>query len=208
MKISLSLSGALLLAMTSSAFAASSVDLTVKGLITPSACTPALSSGGIVDHGKVAAKDLEKEHWTLLGRQTLQLAISCDAPTQLALKGTDNKGDSHDPMNRYGLGLVSGKKLGGYTLVLGNPVADGAAIAMIESADDGLTWKESFPGDVWPITYHASFGDRSTGSWAPTPVQQVTADLMVETVIAPTAGMDLTTEVPINGSATLEVKYL
>ena len=31
---------------------------------------------------------------------------------------------------------------------------------------------------------------------------------MVQTLIAPTAGMDLSTEVPINGSATLEVKYL
>src|SRR5690606_17519754 len=36
------LSSALLLAMSSSVFAASSVDLTVKGVITPSACTPNL----------------------------------------------------------------------------------------------------------------------------------------------------------------------
>ena len=202
------LSSALLLVMSTSVFAASSVDLTVKGLITPSACASGLSSGGIIDHGKVAAKDLKQDNWTLLGNHTLQLSIVCDAPTLLALKGTDNKGDAPDPMNRYGLGLVSGKKLGGYTLVLGNPVADGAAITLIESSDNGLTWRESFPGDVWPITYHASFGDRSSGSWAPSPVQQVTADLMVHTLIAPTAGMDLSTEVPINGSATLEVKYL
>jgi type 1 fimbria pilin len=37
------LSTSLLLATASPAFAASSVDLTVKGLITPNACTPALS---------------------------------------------------------------------------------------------------------------------------------------------------------------------
>ncbi|WP_073524211.1 DUF1120 domain-containing protein [Pseudomonas fluorescens] len=202
------LSSALLLAMSTSALAASSVDLTVKGLITPSACAPGLSSGGLVDHGKVAAKDLKPDHWTLLGNHTLQLSITCDAPTLLALKGTDNKGDAADPMNTYGLGLVSGKKLGGYTLSLGNPVADGATIAVIESSDNGLTWRETVPGDAWPITYHASFGDRSSGSWAPSPVQQVTADLLVQTLIAPTAGMDLSAEVPINGSATLEVKYL
>lgn len=144
MKTSASLSSsALLLAMTSSVFAASSVDLTVKGLITPSACTPGLSSGGIIDHGKVAAKDLEPDNWTLLGNHTLQLTIDCDAPTLLALKGTDNKGDAHDPMNTYGLGLVSGKKLGGYNLVLSNPVAETAAISLIESADNGLTWQET-----------------------------------------------------------------
>ena len=49
------LGGALLLALSNAVCAASSVDLTVKGLITPSACAPSLSSGGLVDHGKVAA---------------------------------------------------------------------------------------------------------------------------------------------------------
>lgn len=100
------------------------------------------------------------------------------------------------------------KKLGSFSLTLSNPIADGAAISMIESSDNGLTWRASFPGDMWPASYLASFGDNTTGRWAPTPVQQVLADLMVATIIAPTAGMDLTTEVPINGSATLEVKYL
>ncbi|RFD27930.1 hypothetical protein CER19_16775 [Pseudomonas sp. GL93] len=202
------LSSALLLAMSSSTFAASSVDLTVKGLITPSACSPSLSSGGIVDHGKVAAKDLKLDHWTLLGNHMLQLTINCEAATLLALKGIDNIGNAFDPRNSYGLDLVGGKKLGEYLLVLSNPSADDAAISMIESANNGLTWQESFPGDVWPITSLASFGDRSSGRWAPTPVKQVTADLLVQTLIAPTANMDLTTEVAINGSATLEVKYL
>ncbi|NVZ56889.1 DUF1120 domain-containing protein [Pseudomonas edaphica] len=209
MKTSLSLlSAALLLTSASSAFAASSIDLTVKGLITPSACAPSLSSGGVIDHGKIASKDLKPDNWTVIGNHTLQLAITCEAPTLVALKGIDNVGDSHDPMNRYGLGLVSGQKLGGYSLTFGNPIADNAAISVIESSDNGLTWQENIPGDTWPAAYLASFGDRSTGSWAPTPVRLVTADLKVQTLIAPTAGMDLTTEVPIYGSATIEVKYL
>ena len=209
MKTCLSLlSSALLLAISSSAFAASSVDLTVKGLITPSACAPSLSNGGVIDHGKVAAKDLKLDNWTLLGNHRLEMAITCDAPTLLALKGIDNQGSAYDSSNAYGLGLVSGKKLGGYTLALDNPMADGAVISVINSRDNGLSWLEIFPGDVWPAADLASFGDRSTGSWAPTPVQQVTAGLLVQTLIAPTAGMDLTTEVPIYGSATIEVKYL
>ncbi|SDX61367.1 DUF1120 domain-containing protein [Pseudomonas salomonii] len=209
MKTCLSLlSSALLLAISSSAFAASSVDLTVKGLITPSACAPSLSNGGVIDHGKVAAKDLKLDTWTLLGNHRLEMAITCDAPTLLALEGIDNQGSAYDSSNAYGLGLVSGKKLGGYTLALDNPMADGAVISVIKSRDNGLSWLEIFPGDVWPAADLASFGDRSTGSWAPTPVQQVTAGLLVQTLIAPTAGMDLTTEVPIYGSATIEVKYL
>lgn len=62
------LSSALLLAMTSSVFAASSVDLSVKGLITPSACTPSLP--GDVDFGKIAAKDLNIDTSTALERKT------------------------------------------------------------------------------------------------------------------------------------------
>lgn len=43
------LTAALLPTGVSSAFAASSTDLTVTGLITPGACAPALSKGGVVE---------------------------------------------------------------------------------------------------------------------------------------------------------------
>lgn len=59
---------ALLLASTAPAFAASSVDLTVKGLITPSACTPNLP--GTVDFGKISAKDLNQDSQTQLEAKT------------------------------------------------------------------------------------------------------------------------------------------
>jgi hypothetical protein len=202
------LATALLLTGASTVFAASSVDLTVQGLITPSACTPSLSSGGVVDHGKVAAKDLSPINWTGLGDHTLQLNITCEAPTLLALQGVDNRGDSPDAFNAYGLGLVDGKKLGMYMLSLDNATSGGTPISVLESRDSGLTWQESFPGDVMPRAHLASFGDRSTGSWAPTPVQNVTSDMKVTTMLGPTAGMNLANEIPILGSATLEVKYL
>ncbi|WP_242171488.1 MULTISPECIES: DUF1120 domain-containing protein [unclassified Pseudomonas] len=202
------LATALLLTGASTVFAASSVDLTVQGLITPSACTPSLSSGGMIDHGKVAAKDLSPINWTWLGDHTLQLNITCEAPTLLALQGVDNRGDSPDAFNGYGLGLVDGIKLGMYMLSLDNATSGGAPISVLESSDSGLTWQENAPGDVMPVAYLASFGDRSTGSWAPTPVQNVTSDMKVATMLRPTAGMNLANEIPILGSATLEVKYL
>ena len=207
-KSSALISTALLLMSVSTVFAASSVDHTVKGLITPSACTPSLSSGGVVDHGKLAARDLSPTGWTIIGNHFLQLAITCDAPTLLALKGTDNQGNAHDPANTYGLGLVGDKKLGDFSLTLANAMADGATISAIQSSDQGLTWGRLDSDEVWPVANFASFGDRSTGSWAPIAIQQVTADLHVQSMIAPTAGMDLTEEVPLNGSATVEVKYL
>ncbi|MFT0476643.1 DUF1120 domain-containing protein [Pseudomonas antarctica] len=201
------LSTALLLTSTSTVFAASSADLTVKGLITPSACTPGLSSN-VIDYGKVSAKDLKQDSYTFLGESLLQMTLTCDAPTLLALQGVDNRGNAYDSYNAYGLGLVSGKKLGGYTLAFRNATNNGAAISLLESGDNGRTWTENYLGDVLPISFLASFGDRSTGNWAPTPVQNVTSELNVQTLISPTAGMDLTNEIPILGSATLQVRYL
>ncbi|MFL1493854.1 DUF1120 domain-containing protein [Pseudomonas antarctica] len=167
------LSTALLLTSTSTVFAASSADLTVKGLIKPSACTPGLSSN-VIDYGKVSAKDLKQDSYTFLGESLLQMTLTCDAPTLAFRNATNN----------------------------------GAAISLLESGDNGRTWTENYLGDVLPISFLASFGDRSTGNWAPTPVQNVTSELNVQTLISPTAGMDLTNEIPILGSATLQVRYL
>lgn len=198
------LTTALLLTGASSVFAASSVDLTVKGLITPSACTPSLSSGGVIDHGKISAKDLKPDSTTPLDIHTLQMEITCNGATLLALKGTDNQGSKSD----YSLGMVDGKKLGKFALQLINATADGAAITPLVSSNNGLTWMDLLSDEEWPPSYLASFGDRSTGNWAPSPVMHVSVDLPVHTHIYATAGMDLTKDIPLNGSATIEVKYL
>ncbi|OAE14233.1 hypothetical protein AZH11_02770 [Pseudomonas simiae] len=203
------LSTSLLLTGASTVFAASSTDLTVQGLITPSACSPGLSSG-VVDYGKYSAKDLKPDNWNDLGKKTLQLTIDCRAPTLLALRGIDNRGDSPDAYNGYGLGLVDELKLGMYLLSLKNAVDDGTALNVLESRNNGLTWQENYADDVWPSTFLASFASsrQGDGSWAPTPVQNVTSDLIVQTMISPTAGMNMANEIPILGSATIEVKYL
>ena len=61
----------------SPAFAASTVDLTVKGLIVPSACMPSLSAN-TVDVGRISVKDLNQDTRTQLTPATLQLGIDCE----------------------------------------------------------------------------------------------------------------------------------
>ena len=60
------LSSLLSLACAPSVLAASTVDLSVHGLIVPAACMPQLSSGGLIDYGKVAQQDLNLETATRL----------------------------------------------------------------------------------------------------------------------------------------------
>lgn len=205
-KILTALAASLLLSNVAPAFAASTVDLTVKGLITPSACTPSLSSGGVIDHGKVSAKDLQTDKSTLIGTHTLTMGVSCDAATLIALHAIDNRSGSSTDPNGYGLGLInSDQKLGYFQLVLGDsPVADNVVVQNIASLDNGETW---FSEKFWDAGLYMSVAAMNDDS-QPVPIKELTTDLNVYTVIARTDSLDLSNEVPIDGSATVEVKYL
>lgn len=204
------LTAALLLTGTSSAFAASSTDLTVTGIITPAACTPSLANGGVVDYGKRSAKDLNPTTHTSLGVETIQLTVNCDASTQFAIITSDNRPNTASVNGNaaFGLGLINGnEKLGWYSMDFINPVAD-ALVKTIVSYDKGERWEQSYGGDMKARDSWLSFGSRTGGAWAPDFLQNVTLDLVVNTQIAPANSLTLTDEVTLDGSATLQIEYL
>lgn len=196
----------LLITGAGQAFAASSVDLTVRGLITPSACEPSLSGGGNVEIGKISAKDLKADQNTILPDQVLQLTVTCDGATLMAIEPKDNRAGSASEVDdaTFGLGLVNGsEKLGFFNMIVQAAVADGTEVGPIASRDDGLTWTR--------LMYLINNGITSvanTTTVAPVPVQVLVADLLIAPGIAPANSLTLTEEVPIDGSATLTVKYL
>jgi type 1 fimbria pilin len=200
------LSSALLLAITSSAFAASSVDLTVKGLITPSACTPNLP--GAVDYGKIAAKDLNPDSHTWLEDQTLQLSVNCEAATLFAINPVDNRaGSSTVGRGSYGLGLANGtEKLGGYQLMFSNPVAETPSTLLYQY--EQRDWAPLYPEDPVEDDMLVALGSRGDSGWAPHPVQDALMDITVHTAVAPANGLSLANEVALDGSTTFEVMYL
>lgn len=196
----------LLFTGASTAYAASSVDLTVRGLITPSACEPTLSGGGNVEIGKISAKDLKADENTLLPDQRLQLTVTCDAATLMAIEPKDNRAGSASDIedSTFGLGLVNGgEKLGFFTMVVESAVGDGTELGPIASRDGGLTWNRLIFLINNGITSVAN-----TTAVTPVPVQSLVADLTIAPSIAPASSLTLTEEVPIDGSATLTVKYL
>lgn len=76
----------------------------------------------------------------------MQLTVSCDALTLVALQPTDNRlgssSDSASPI-KFGLGLINGnEKLGNMNLEMSSVVADSVAARPIGSADMG-TWAPS-----------------------------------------------------------------
>lgn len=195
----------LLLASSTSVFAASSVDLSVKGLITPSSCEPSLSAQ-TVDYGKISAKDLNTTQPTPLEAKTVDLTVICDAATLMALESKDNRegSDFESSVMDFGLGLINGtEKLGAMTLRLLNPIADSVAARTIGSDDGGLTWFVEHQ-----LMRHNLISVADAATVAPMPVQTLVSQLVIEPRIAPSSQLTLNNEAAIDASVTLTVRYL
>ncbi|MFL1552388.1 DUF1120 domain-containing protein [Pseudomonas sp. O64] len=199
----------------STAQAASTAELTVGGLITPMACTPVLSAGGVIDFGKISQKDLNQATGTRLPLKSLTLTISCNAPGRFALRMRDNRDGSAHVSSEiyYGLGLDSaGNKLGVYSVSFDpkQTVADALPVTYgTESTTGGLAWRtsNSNPIDIGSKSL-LGFTDVAGSTAGPSAIQNLTSTLTLEAVINAKQNLDLSVETLMDGSATLEVVYL
>lgn len=154
------------------------------------------------------AKDLNATQITLLPKVTLQMTVTCDAPVIFALKATDNRIGSGSGSG-FGLGFINGtQKLGSYSLTLGAtgspPQADGETVQAIGSFDNGVTWERWNSFETGTYLSVATLADAST----PRATQQLVTPVAYSGYINRTDGLDLSNEVNIDGSATIEVLYL
>jgi hypothetical protein len=201
----------LLAVSATSVNAASSVDLSVTGVITPAACMPQLSNGGVVDHGKISARDIN--HKVDLPPVTLRMSVSCDASTFFAVKIIDNRegtvwGDrwNFPSPSLFGLGLsVDDEKLGSYVLMMQNPLADSVEFPLVESVD-GKVWFSAQDTQVWQPGWMRSVSAPGNPDHTPVAVKTLEADLVVSTTIY--KPKIITQEIPLDGSATLDIVYL
>lgn len=196
-----------LLLTTPLAFALSTVELDVNGRITPSACTVSLSDNGLVDHGRILATTLHPSEYTVLPNQQMGLSISCEGPVLFALVGIDNKRESSlAPDYFYGLGMnphAPDERLGSVSLSLRGPVGDSQLMQTLTSSDQGATWKPE------PYVYPGLFmGFAHAGDALPAPIRLLVASLRVDTSISPANTLTLHEEVPLDGSITLDLRYL
>ncbi len=204
-----------LILLSGAAQAASTVELTVTGLITPMACTPVLSSGGRVDFGKISQKDLNQATGTRLPLKYLTLTVSCNAAGRYALRMRDNRdGTAHvNSEIYYGLGLdKSGNKIGVYSVSFDpkqTVVDDLPQVYGTESTTGGVAWRTSNtnPIDIGSRSL-LGFTDVVGSTAGPSAIQNLSSTLKLEAVINAKQNLDLSTDTPMDGSATLEVVYL
>jgi hypothetical protein len=189
------------------AHAASAVDLTVTGRVTPDACHVELSHDGTVDHGRIASHSLNADEFTVLPVQTLGLRVQCARPMLFALVGIDERADSSSaPDYFYGLGRnihVPEERLGSVALAYRNAVGDTQAMQVLASRDNGESWSQE--PNAYPRAYmaFAPAGDRQ-----PDFISQLIVQLQVSTAINFSRYLTLDQEVPLDGAIVLDLRYL
>jgi len=195
--------------------AGSSVELSVDGLITPMACTPTLSAAGLVDFGKISQQDLNLTTGTRLPLKSLNLTVTCNGAARYALRMRDNRdGTAHvNSEIYYGLGLDgSGNKVGVYSVKFDPKQTVADAVPYLygtESTTGGVAWRTSNRN---PIDIGANsllgFTDLEGSTAGPSGIQTLNSTLTLEAVINAKQNLDLSSDIRMDGSATLEVTYL
>ncbi|WP_034295414.1 DUF1120 domain-containing protein [Herbaspirillum sp. RV1423] len=200
------------LLLSAAAQAADTAELKVKGVIKPSACTPTLTASGVVDYGTMTASTLKPGIYTTLPEKQVSMTVTCDAHTKVALLFTDNRAatrvtgivGSTERFN-FGLGSVAGKNIGGYTIKFDSSTTiDGVTVANLHSTDAGATWSTNTAYADTTGTY-MSF---ATSGTTPSAGKVFTVALNVQAVINKPENLPTTQDIPLDGSTTIEVKYL
>ena len=190
-------------------------ELTLRAHFAPTACTPQLSNGGLVDYGTLLAKDLNTSNETPLPTRTLQLSVSCDAPTSFALKMHDNREGSATggiDETAYGLDLDgSQNKIGRFYLNIDPAEFSADALGTLyrtDSTSGGAAWSSSSARQI-PIAANSLMGftDSVGNTRGPVPIQHLVGTVRIKAYLAPTQSLDLRNVVYINGSGTLEIIY-
>lgn len=191
-------------------------ELRLQARFAPAACTPTLSNGGHVEFGKLSVGDLNVDKDTALAPRALALSVTCDGPTAFAVRMQDNRQGSATGVadeSAYGLGLdARQQKIGRYRLVFdpARITADSfVQVFQTHSATGALPWSSASASIVAVgANRYLGFGATSGNTSGPSAIQTLNATLSLEAVIAPLGSLDLSNEVHLDGSGTLEIHYL
>lgn len=222
----------------SSAFAADTVDLNVGGTIAATACTPALSGGGTIDFGDIKTDILNQDSYTALPKKLIDITITCDGMTKLAIFAVDNrpgtvgegasrKVSGNEPFSPnvsdgtnakvVGLGMDGQNKIGSYfmTFDTSTVTADGNSLNLMYYDDQTGQWWNSAPFNQ---IFYKPFAAKNYLSWGKAgtpgiplqvlPFKTMTSKISVQAYIAKASSLDLTKPLKLDGSTTIEIEYL
>ncbi|WP_164931785.1 DUF1120 domain-containing protein [Dyella sp. M7H15-1] len=198
------------LVLAASTAFAESVDFTVSGTISPSACVPTLS--GNFEFGTINSTtlklDTSYEGIKTVAAKDLYLNVACSAATSFALSATDNKAGtvSNNVAGQlpeaFGLGQANGKNIGGYLVGLRSAVGDSGPVKTFKATDDTAT--------TWAVSYNLDARGNYTRFGLSADTYNSYSSILAALSVQPLfdADIDLSNEITLDGSATIEIKYL
>lgn len=196
-------------------------DLRVKGTIAPTSCSFTITNS-IIDYGRIDPGSLNAINFTKLAKKSTPYAVKCggSVKTKVAIKALDNRASSRIPglmlsqfggnykdLYNFGLGAsAKGQKVGGYVIHLRNSVADGRAVGIIGSEDNGGYWHTNSTEAVGHTNNLTTW--RQGSVYMPISLNTVSGQIEVQAVINKTSELDLNSQINLDGQATLELRYL
>ena len=192
------------------AHAADTTELKVKGVIRPAACAPNFTGGSTIDYGTIKAADLPKGQFLKLADKPVEMKVTCDSKTKVAFKAVDNRAASRvegimaNAQANFGLGEVNGKKVGGYKLKF-DPAS---TIDAVKADNRSSVDKKAWAGGVDELYRDTFFSMSTTADGLPTSGENFIYKFNLTAFLNKPENLDLTNDVPLDGSATIEVSYL
>lgn len=201
--------GIICLAASIGAQATNVAQLVVRGTITPAACNLSLGGGGIIDYGTIRSGELSQTAFNPREEKTTSVAVNCGTtPAKFALAVTDLQagskvtgilGAGYTEAQNFGLGAVSSRRTGGYSVTLRDLRSSGVVLNPIMRVSTGA-WQNS-DGKVAQAPSQYSWRNGSTVT--PASISQLTGVIAVKAVINRAQDLDLTRDVTLDGRATL-----
>lgn len=191
-------------------------EVTLHARFAPASCEPTLSNAGVVDYGRMWARNLNADKDTVLPSKSLLLNISCDGPTRFALRMLDNRdGSATGGTNEtaYGLALDNSQNKIGRFYAYFDPMETTAdslvQVYRTDSTTAGNAWSSAslFQIPIGSRSY-LGFSDTASSTRGPVAIQHLSTTISVRTFLAPMDSLDLTADVLLDGSGTLEIIYL
>ncbi|WP_082221304.1 DUF1120 domain-containing protein [Herbaspirillum chlorophenolicum] len=199
--------------------AASMVPMEVVVTLTPAACTPTLSNGGVADYGTMNANILRQGQVTALPAMNMTFSINCDAAAKFSVRVIDNRSASLVPGivaagsgnsalgddYNFGLGIASGRNVGGYTIrFMPNTYTGDYRPVKLMSSTDGNTWSDAGNGAASKrLRFSWGAGNGTVDAY-----KAVSGSLSVQPYVNKAENLPLSQDIPLDGSATLELHYL
>lgn len=216
----------ILAACASSAVAAPTAVLKVKGVLTNSACSPELSQSGIVDYGTIHTADLSDSAVNQLGQKTISLTITCEAATKVSWNLVDDRVDSRAGLTvnngdatgagvsaanqTYGVGKTAGDvAIGNYSLFVnvGSVVSGTDTVDTIVMDGNNSVWTKSTDGITQGLN-NRDITIATTGSVEPLAFTTATFPLVTSLAIQDTKTLAITDDTDLDGQVTISLRYL